>query len=139
MKSISPPVLKALVLADYIYTEQSGKRIICGTFNRIWSSKFPGRFREHWAYILLADVDRKVVLQLRFVHLKDNQILMQSSPITIESKDPLMPLDIAIEIPGFPLPEAGIYAFECWASDDMIGSVRLQVGKLEEQSEKTND
>jgi hypothetical protein len=124
----STPVLQALLLADHIYTEESGKRVICGTFSRIFSLRFPTITSfSPWAFVLLVDVVGEVVLQLRFVCLEDNQILMESNPVTIKSVDPLAPLDIAMRIPPFPLPRAGIYSFECWADETMIGSVRLQV------------
>lgn len=129
-KTRSLPVLQALVLADQIYTDQSGKRIICGTFNKISSVTFPTRTTfPAFVFILLVDVFGEVVLQLRFVSLDDNQILMESAPIKIKSNDPLTPLDIVVQIPPFPLPRAGIYSFECWTDESMIGSVRLQVVK----------
>lgn len=136
--SSSLPVLQALVLADHIYTDQSGKRIICGTFSKIWSQTIPGVFsRPTWAFILLTDVVGSVALQLRYVHLKDNRILMQSPAIKVESTDPLVPLDIAMQVPPFPLPEEGFYSLECYANETMIGSVRLQVATV--QSEDMDD
>src|SRR3972149_5881459 len=125
------PVLQALVLADHIYTDHpSGKRVICGTFSKIFSLGFPAVTSfSAFVFILLVDVVGEVVLQLRFVSLDDNQILLESKPIRIESKDPLTPLDVVVQIPPFPLPKAGIYSFECWTDDSMIGSVRLQVVK----------
>src|SRR5262245_35626445 len=35
------PILQALVLADKVYEEKSGKKIIAGTFNRIHTGKAP--------------------------------------------------------------------------------------------------
>ena len=128
-KTSAIPVLQALVLADQIYTDASGKRIICGTFNRIFSREFPVTSFSAFVFILLVDVIGKVVLQLRFVSLNDNQILMESTPIPIQNDDPLTPLDIVVQIPPLPLPRAGIYSFECWTNEEMIGSVRLQVLK----------
>ncbi len=129
-KTGSLPVLQALVLADHIYTDHpSGKRVICGTFSKIFSLAFPTVTSSAFVFILLVDVVGEVVLQLRFVSLDDNQILLESKPIRIESKNPLTPLDIVVQIPPFPLPRAGIYSFECWTDESMIGSVRLQVVK----------
>ena len=124
----SYPVLQALLLADQIYTDVSGKRIICGAFSKIFCKKFPtvAGFSP-FAFVLLADVIGEVVLQLRFVSLNDNEILMESSKTRIKSDDPLTPLDIVFRIPPFPLPHKGIYSFECWADETMIGSVRLHV------------
>lgn len=130
MSDKPPPVLQALVLADHIYTDESGKRIICGTFSQIRCGQFPTKFnRPTWAYILLAEVIGRPVLQLRFVMLKNNRILMQSPKMTIGASSPLISLDIAIEIPNLPLPSPGIYGVECVVDDALIGCARLQVGK----------
>jgi len=126
-KTRSTPVLQALLLADHIYTDQSGKRIICGTFSKIFAKQFPTLTSfSPFAFVLLVDVVGEVVLQLRFVSLDDNEILMESNEAKIKSNDPLAPLDIVFRIPPFPLPHAGIYSFECWADENLIGSVRLQ-------------
>jgi len=130
-KKRSYPVLQALLLADHIYTDQSGKRIICGTFSRIFCRTFPTMTSfSCFAFVLLVDVVGEVELQLRLVSLNDNEILMESKKAKIKSDSPLTPLDIVIQIPPFPLPRAGIYSFECWTDDVMIGSVRLQVVPL---------
>ena len=139
-KTSSLPVLQALVIADRIYTDHpTGKRIICGTFSKIFSREFPSVTSfSAFAFILLVDVIGEFVLQLRFVSLHDNQILMESNPMRIQSNDPLTPLDIVVQIPPFPLPRAGIYSFECWTDETMIGSVRIQVAKLPSK-EDSND
>ena len=91
-----------------------------------------------FVFILLVDVIGEVVLQMRFVSLHDNQILMESSPMHIQNDDPLTPLDIVVRIPPLHLPKAGIYSFECWTDETMIGSVRIQVEKLPKEDE-SND
>jgi len=133
MKEMPPPVLQALVLADHIYTVEGVKRIICGTFSRLWCEEYPTEFgRPTWAFVLLVDCNGEVAIQLRFVRLRDNRVLMQSATINMESKDPLIPIDIAVQVPPFPLPEAGAYSMECYANDQLIGSVRLQAMKAGE-------
>jgi hypothetical protein len=127
----SHPVLQALLLADHIYTDQSGKRVICGTFSRIFCSQFPTLTSfSCFAFVLLVDVVGEVELQLRLVSLDDNEILMESSKAKIRSESPLTPLDIVFQIPPLPLPREGIYSFECWTDGTMIGSVRLKAGPL---------
>jgi len=131
----SSPVLQALVLADHIYTDEgSSKRIICGTFSKISCLSFPAIYNQTtWVFVLLVDVTGEINLQFRFVSLANDEILMQSSPIKIQALDKLTPLDIAIQIPPFPLPRAGIYSFECYADGTMIGSVRLNVELLKQE------
>ncbi|MCC7293465.1 MAG: hypothetical protein IT449_15505 [Phycisphaerales bacterium] len=134
-----PPVLQALVLADHIYTDTTGKKVICGTFSQIWSLQFPNAFsRTTWAYIVLADVMQPTQIQLRFVYLNDNRILMQSRPVTVKSVDPLTPLEVSMEVPNLPLPAEGAYSLECWTNGTMIGSLRLKVSKREEQASREN-
>ena len=138
-KTSALPVLQALVLADHIYTDTSGKRIICGTFSKIYGRDFPSRASfSAFAFILLVDVVGEVVLQLRFVGLHDNEILMESKPMRIQNNDPLEPLDIVVQIPPLPLPRAGIYSFECWTDEEMIGSVRLQVVKAPSKEDSSD-
>lgn len=132
MNDKPPPVLQALVLADMIYTDALGKRLICGTFSHIWCGRFPTMLnRPTWAYILLAEVVGRPVMQLRFVKLNDNRILMKSPKIEIGGASPLVPVDIAIEIPPLPLPSSGAYGVECLVDDILIGCMRLQVDKAE--------
>jgi hypothetical protein len=134
------PVLQALLLADRIYTEERGKRIICGTFTQVFSSVFPvATSFAPMAFVLLADVVGEIALQLRFVSLKDNEILMESSPVRVQNADPLKLLDIAVQVPPFPLPHEGIYAFECWADGTMLGSVRIQATQVPSEAEELTD
>ncbi|NJN70837.1 MAG: hypothetical protein HC801_11555 [Nitrospira sp.] len=132
----SPPVLQAFVLAERIYTDAAtGQRIICGTFNQIMATKFPRTTEKlTYAFILLCEVTQRMPFQLRFVSLKDNRIVMQSGIIQVEAKDPCMPVDLVIEIPPLPLAEPGVYSFECWANEHMVGSVRLPVSRVETES-----
>lgn len=135
-KKGTQPVLQALLLADHIYTDQSGKRIICGTFSKIFCRKFPTLTSfSSYAFVLLVDVVGNVEMELRLVSLIDNEILMESSKAKIRSESPLTPLDIVFQIPPLPLPHAGIYSFECWIDGAMIGSVRLQVVEIAESED----
>lgn len=130
----SPPVLQAFVLADHIYTDESGKRIICGTFNRLRTPQFPGVLPQvSWVYIVLGEVMGRIKLQLRFVNLKDNRTLMESAEVPIQSQDPLTPVDIALTVPPLPLPEEGIYAFECYADGALIANIRLHAVLIPQQ------
>lgn len=140
-KKRSYPVLQALLLADHIYTDQStNKRIICGTFSKIFCLRFPALTSfSCYAFVLLVDVIGDIEMQLRLVSLNDNEILMESNKARIKSDDPLTPLDVVFQIPPLPLPHEGIYSFECWTDDVMIGAVRLQAIQLSETGEDHKD
>ena len=131
---IQVPVVKAMVLADQVYTDgESGKRVICGTFSRLnVASKMPGSFgRATYAFILLSDGLGDCSLRLRFVHLDSNKILMESHPMDLELDNPLKTLDIVMAVPPFPLVGEGFYSLECWIDTNLVGSVRLEVVKVE--------
>lgn len=122
------PVLKAFVLADHIYTDaETGKRVIAGTFSNIWAAKFPSMHVPCHAFIVLTEFVGRASLQLRYVRLSDNRVLMQSGKVEIECDDALAALDLAMAIPGIPLPEPGDYGFECYVADSLIGIVRVRV------------
>lgn len=129
----SYPGLQALLLADQIYTDQSGKRIICGTFSKIFSAEFPTMTSfSCFAFVLLVDVVEEVEVRLRLVSLADNEVVMEGGPVKIKHNDPLSPVDLVVQIPPMPLPHAGVYSFECVADGMMIGSIRLQADKVQE-------
>jgi len=118
-----------MVLADQIYTDaMTGKRVICGTFSHLGVEKIPGVFvRSTFAFILLSDIEGKFRLSLRFVHLKDNAVLLQSEPIEFTAMDRLGTTDLVIEVPPFPIVAEGYYSLECWVEEYLVGSVRLAV------------
>ena len=108
------PILQAFVLADHVYTDATtAKRIVAGTFGRIYAKKFPAKHPYSCAFIMLTEFVGKAPLQLRFVRLRDNRVLMQSGEIQIECDDPIAVVDMAIAIPFIPLPEEGEYCFQC--------------------------
>lgn len=127
------PVLQALVLADHVYDDrQTRKKVIAGTFNQLWSKQFPDRFsRTTFAFISLTDVRGEQKLMLRYVDLADNAVLMETH-FAVRSGDPLESVEIVIEIPPFPMPHPGAYAFEVLAGSEPLGSLRMTVRPFQE-------
>lgn len=127
------PKLQALVLADHVYQDMiTGKKVIAGTFNSIWSRNFGDNVRlgrTTYAYISLTNVRGKTELSLRYVDLSDESQLL-ATPLTVESENPLTTVELVIEVPPFPLPKPGIFAFEVVSEDDPIGSLRIAVNEL---------
>ncbi|MCG8409243.1 MAG: hypothetical protein MI923_28910 [Phycisphaerales bacterium] len=130
------PILQAFVLADHIYTDAAtGKRIVAGTFGHISANEFPAQHPPSAAFVMLTEFVGSAPLQLRFVRLRDNFVIMQSGEINIECDDPLVVLDMAIAIPAIPLEEPGLYCFECYVDGNLIGSVRLTAALLSAREE----
>lgn len=124
------PVLQALVLADHIYQDKhSGKLVIAGTFTQLWAGEFPKRFnRETFAYVCLTGFDRSIKLVIRFVDLSTNEVLMEmAEPILVKSNDRLASHQVVAQVPPFPMPHPGVFAFEVVCDGEMLGSIRLTV------------
>lgn len=135
------PVLQALVLADQVYVDAlSGKKVIAGTFSTLWSEKFPWVFsRTTYAFISLTEVDQgEVTLQLRYVDLSNNQVLMKCE-FGVKSPGPLTTVELVTEVPSFPMPHEGAYAFELLWQDEIIGSLRISVEKMSSGAESHSE
>lgn len=130
---IDPPVLQALVLADHVYTDvNTNKNVIAGTFKRLWAKSFPAVFgRESYAYIALTEVRQDLGLELRYVDLRDNKVLM-STKIPVPHQDPLETIELIVVIPPFPMPHPGAYEFAIHLDEAMLGSSRIMVGEKEQ-------
>ncbi len=137
------PVLQALVLAEHVYTDQRGKKIICGTFNGLTlRKKSPdnavqsandtqvkvvpdsGFMGSPWTYISLTDVWDNTKLQLQFVSLKRNFVLFETEFI-LQCNDRLKNIEIVAPLPMLDIPEPGCYAFEVVWEGEIIGSHRI--------------
>ena len=112
----------------------SGKKIIAGTFNRLWAKQFPKMFsRTTFAYICLTELQGTIDLTLRYVDLNESTTLMQLKLPPLSSESPLDSIELAIEVPPFPMPHAGTYAFELYAGEELIGSIRIRVAQKEQR------
>ena len=134
---LSIPTLQALVLADHVYQDvMTGKKVIAGTFNRLYVSEFGTNVNFGtitYAFICVTNVEEVVPLELRYVDLSDNSVLLRAAGIEVASKDRFLSNELIVQVPPFPLPHAGVYAFEVHANDKLIGSLRIKVEKLPEK------
>ena len=130
---MSKPVLQALVLADHIYIDYTTKKkIIAGTFHNLWAKKFPSQFsRTTNAFISLTDLRGETQLTLRYRNLDDDKELMSLS-FSITEENPLNTYEVIVDVPGFPMPKPGAYAFDLLYQEEVLGSLRILVAKREE-------
>ena len=133
-KSISKakPILQAIVLADDVYTDvHTNKKVIAGTFNQLWSHKFPAQLAKVTkAYLVLKNCHGTQRLRIRYVDLKDESVLLESPALELTIGDPLEKHEVVMEIPPLPMPHEGEYAFEVYCNEDFIDSIRVSVGKM---------
>lgn len=143
------PVLQALLLAEHVYNDQgTGKKVIAGTFNRFkiqppfvvdQEKKADGtievpmsavlRAGNPFAYINLTEVRGRIDIIFRLVHLESNEVVFESSPITIESDDPLGTTELVFPVLDLPR-KPGNYAFELLWENEIIGAHRIKVEQI---------
>ena len=124
------PELQAVVLADNVYTDvHTNKKIVAGTFNQLWSAKFPATFNKiTQVYLVLTNCHGVQKLRIRYVDLKDESVLLESPEIELAITDPLERHEVVMDVPPLPMPHEGQYAFEVYCNGELLGGIRITVG-----------
>lgn len=142
------PVLQALLLADHAYIDaQTGKHIVIGIFSRMLirndvptvgaeraaESKQMGlggvRAGSPYVYLNLIEMRGEVELELRFVDLQEDRILLQTG-FQVSAKDALDTVEAVLPVPVLPTPHAGVYSLELLSHNELLGSVRIVVEEM---------
>jgi hypothetical protein len=125
------PVLQAILLADRVYEEKTGKKIIAGTFNRVFLSRTANLPAAHptnstktiiqggtdigcpSVYVSLTDLVPEVDVTLRFVNVSKNQVLLEC-PVKIQCPDRLATIELVLALPplGRIVTEPGTYTLD---------------------------
>ncbi|MCH7725800.1 MAG: hypothetical protein IH991_04865 [Planctomycetes bacterium] len=142
------PVLQALLLADRVYRDTTGKHIIAGTFNKLM-------FKPHGAepkpivkdgeerhvisggmqagsptaYISLTEIRGTTKFELRYVNLERDQAIFRCE-FTIKCDNPLETVEVIIPLLSLP-PIAGTHALELLSNNELLGSHRVLVEEIE--------
>jgi hypothetical protein len=147
------PVLQALLLADRIYEDKSGKKIIAGTFNKLVFCRsaagpqemvdssgvkrliIPGgtSVGSPYAYISLTEVRGLVHCVLRYVDLGHDKPLFQCE-FEIRCEDPLRTIEIVLPMPTLPM-NPGAHALELLCDDEPLGAFRIIVEETPPQDQ----
>lgn len=144
------PVLQAILIAEHVYEDKSGKRVIAGTFNGLVIGNNPGPdIREQeiagrtltvcrvqsgspFAYLNLTSLHGFTKLTLRYVDLVDNSVLFQANLTLDPPKSPLDTIELTVPLPKLPTPHEGTFALEVLSEDEWLGSHRVTVIRLPE-------
>ena len=138
------PVLQALVLAEKVYTDVTGKKIIAGTFDGVFYKRIADLVQERElpsgetqrlvpggmhggspsAYISVTDVLDGTELTLQFVNLTTNVVLLETK-LVIQCHDRLRAVEIVAPLPPLPISQAGTYALEVVCEGEILGSHRI--------------
>ena len=147
------PVLQAILLAERVYADQSGKKIICGTFNKILLNR-NSAVQDHptdptkkkvqggtdigcpSVYVSLTDVVPEIDVTLRFMNVSTNQVLLEM-PVNIKCNDRLAAVEFALALPplGMCVTEPGTYSLDLMWNGEIIGSHRLVAQDTTESEE----
>jgi hypothetical protein len=147
------PVLQALVLADRVYQDRSGKMIITGTFSGYKFTKKPpvveitrpdGTKQQAmmggmnagspYVYVSLTDVCDGTVIKVQFVNLSKD-IALFGTEVTISNSDRLRNVEISLPLPTLPIVEAGIYALQVLCEQQLLGSWRVVADDMDSKKE----
>ncbi len=138
------PVLQAILLAERVYQEMTGKKIIAGTFNQVFMNRRgmlptahptePGKFVYQGGsdlgspsvYLSLTDCVPEVEITLRFVNVSKNQVLIEF-PFKVQCPDRLATVELIIPLPplGLFVREAGTYTLDLIWQEELLGSHRV--------------
>jgi hypothetical protein len=164
---VPKPVLQALVLAEHVYQDKlTGNSVIAGTFNRLHVFKrgLPSdgvsqpvqdvggrldglrKLAPHeiskvgspWVYISLTEIYGTIPLELRYVDLVDNVVLLRVE-MSAKSESPLDTLEAVVRLPPLPTPHPGTYALELLSNDEPLGSHRVTVVEMPASDTKAGE
>ncbi len=150
------PVLQALLIADHVYEDKTGKKVIAGTFNRLWfktGGMEPQKIEKDgetrhvlqsvlqtgspYAYISLTDCRGTFECVLRYVYLDEDQALFEC-PFEVTCDDPLLTIEVVLPMPKLPVVKAGIYALELLCGDEPLGSHRITVEEMKGEDDDSD-
>lgn len=147
------PVLQALVLAERVYQDITGKKVIAGTFGGVKFSRKPpiveivgpdGQKQQAImggmmvgspaAYVSLTDVCDGTTIEIQFLNLTKNLVLFGTA-ITIPHVDRLSNVELVLPLPVLPITEAGIYALEVLCEGGILGACGVVAEDLDDKKE----
>jgi hypothetical protein len=77
-----------------------------------------------FAFITLTEVHGTIPLELRYVDLQNNSVLL-TTRFQVSCDDPLNTMELTIPIPMLPAPHEGVYALELLHGNEPLGSMRI--------------
>jgi hypothetical protein len=77
-----------------------------------------------WAYISLTEIHGTVPLELRYVDLSDNAVMLRVE-LPVKSNSPLDTVEVVVQLPVLPMPHPGTYALELLSNEEPLGAHRI--------------
>jgi hypothetical protein len=118
------PNVLAMLVCDQIIAEQgTGKKSLIGIFDNIFAAAYPTQARLA-VYVKLADAHGSYKFRVRLVKLKDETAVADINA-NANIPDQTMPTELAINLVGIMLPEAGKYEFQLFANETYLHRITL--------------
>jgi hypothetical protein len=129
------PIILAFVLCDTIIREVNTNKIsLIGTFNGIFAEKFPCYHPKLSVYLAITEVHGRVPCELRMMSLTDGRMIF-NLPGEI-SFGPTDVAELVFQLQPVRFDQAGVYAIEFWAGNELLGSRKLNVQKCDPQQQQ---
>ena len=96
------------------------------------------RVGSPWAYVSLTEIRGAVPLELRYVDLKDNVIMLRAE-FTATASSPLETKEMIVPLPVLPAPHPGTYALELLSHEEPLGSLRVYVTETPTPEQKPGE
>ncbi|MBI4570095.1 MAG: hypothetical protein HY719_17020, partial [Planctomycetes bacterium] len=122
--------IKSFLIADYVTQDHSGKHIIVGVFDRIFSVEFPAQHNPAGIFFQFTDAEGEYQVKVQFVELQsksseatpEGECVLFELGTTIACDDPLSVGQVGLMIPGdgLPLPTEGAYEFRLYSNSDLV-------------------
>jgi len=125
--SIETPSVNSLILADHVYRDgESGKWVIAGTFNNIFTNTLPIQYPLMDVFFQITNVHQPVDLHLRIEQADSGRVVLDvGGPISSPSK--LDVVEKKVSLMGFPLEQAGKYWVQLLSNEEILTQAPLQV------------
>lgn len=147
---MTTPILQALLIADHVYRDTSGKHVICGVFSTVayrpqvevqaeekpidWDGRkaveIPAgsveRVGSPFVFIGLSNISGPTTLELRYVDLENYESIF-ATKLKIDCNDRLTMVQASFPLPPLPTPHEGVYSLELLHEGVLLGAHRVKV------------
>ncbi|MCY3021804.1 MAG: hypothetical protein NTW87_22565 [Planctomycetota bacterium] len=130
------PILLALVLCDSVIREAGTNKLsLIGTFNGIFANTFPMVHHSLCVYIAITEGRGRMACKLRMTALESNAVIFEL-PGEIEFGGPTNVGEMVFQWNQVRFERPGVYAFEFWVGNDLLGSRKLHAQLLQQPPPK---
>ena len=124
--------LHYMILCDAVVFSQ-GKFTYYGVFDRIQATRFPCIHGTLSIAVQLSCDPGPHVLSLRAVDSGCEDVIPKLPPVTIETNHPLGMTTTSITLQGLPLQKPGIYSFQLYLDEQLLGARDFFVERVARQ------